>query len=280
MKRQWIAAILAVFMIFTMTACKGDSEQTLPDAPFQEDTETKPVQTPEESEEEEPEVEPETQPETETEPDQEPSVPVEEAVQVQTESKEGYIEELVSYQIQVPKIELEDPAAAEAINSYYQSVAGKVEDYAWGEAYEAAMEDHGFNHVEAAFSVEYNQGNIISVFRSVITTSSGGTVTTTYSAETFDLRNGGLLTADDFFTETQENYQEVLLSAVISQIDEGGGLPEEGWENTVRASFDKTQFYLTETSYVVYFQEEDLDGIISVPIDREEILADVFQMPA
>ena len=45
-----------------------------------------------------------------------------------------------------------------------------------------------------------------------------GQLYTTHYAETFAVKNGGLLVADDFFTVDQQAYTDVLVTAVTAKI--------------------------------------------------------------
>ena len=159
-KQTLLAAAMAAFLLLSLAACHKAPAQT-PDEP-----QIPPVNQPQD-----PTPDP-APPETPQDPDlpQRPQgdVPVEDLVD------QGSVEEIVSYQITVPQITLADAAAAESVNGYYRSAAGKLADYAWGELYESALEDHSVNQLEASYEVGCNQDGMISFFRSAVSTSSTG----------------------------------------------------------------------------------------------------------
>ena len=272
-KQTLLAAAMAAFLLLSLAACHKAPAQT-PDEP-----QIPPVNQPQD-----PTPDP-APPETPQDPDlpQRPQgdVPVEDLVD------QGSVEEVVSYQITVPQITLADATAAESVNGYYRSAAGKLADYAWGELYESALEDHSVNQLEASYEVGCNQDGMLSVFRSAVSTSSTGERYVTHYAETFATKNGGLLIADDFFTVDQQAYTDVLVSAVTAQIeamDQKDALFDSGWETTVRQAFDKDQFYLQADPdgmrFVVFYQEGELgeDAPYSFALPVSDLEA-IFQLP-
>lgn len=269
-KKQIFPAVLAALLLLMgLSGCARPAEQpdSSPEPPVSQEPQ-KPVQTP-----------------SQESPDQPPShqdgytfLPI-----VQSLSKADTVEECVSYQIAVPQVQLENEAAEAVINDYYQRVAAKAEDYAWGEAYEEAMEAHCLIQVNASYTVELCTPEVLSVFRQVVTEAPDGTREVIYGAETFRLSDGGLLTADDCFTVPEADYSQLLLDRVKAQLEAGGGEDAALLQRRAEETFDPARFYLTEDCYVVYYQENDLDAdAFQFPIQRtgeEDGLAGYFRMP-
>lgn len=254
--KRIIAALLAALMLLTLAACKKDETPVEPEEP--EITEP---QEPEETEEPEEPAEPE-EPEQPEEPDtetQEPDQPAEGAAVVEDNVTEGLVEEYVSYRVTVPKISTGSADADQILSDYYASAAGKVEDLCWGEVYEQAMETHTMVHVEADYVVERNDGEVLSIRRTVtVTDLNTNQVQTTLYAETFSLPDGGLMTASDFFTTDPTDRLVEQVRRVISEDPYHDQNYYPQWSELCQSAFNKDQFYVTDDFYTVFYQDGDL----------------------
>ena len=264
--KRLLAALLAAVMLLTLAACK----QEAPDPVEPEEPEiTEPV-TPEEPEEPE---EPETpeEPEEPEEPET-PDEPVEGAATVEDQVTEGQVEEAISYRITVPKISTGDAAADQILADYYTSAAGKVEDLCYGELYEEALESQGMYHVEAEYVVECNDGEVLSIRRTVTTTDlRTSQAQVKLYAETFALPGGGLLTASDFFTVDPTDRLVEQVRRIISEDPYHDQNYYSQWSDLCQSAFNKDQFYITDGFYVVFYQEGDLGNggktVFEIPWD-------------
>lgn len=255
MKRM-IAALLAALMLLTLAACKKDETPVDPEEP--EITEPQEPET----ETTEPEETVPEEPSEPAEPDEEPSEPtepVEGAAVVEDNVTEGLVEEFVSYKVTVPKISTGDAAADQILSDYYTSAAGKVEDLCWGEVYEQAMESQSMVHVEADYAVERNDGEVLSIRRTVtVTDLNTSKAQVTLYAETFALPGGGLMTAGDFFTVDPTERLVEQVRRIISEDPYHDQNYYAQWSALAMSAFNKDQFYVTDDFYVVYYQDGDL----------------------
>lgn len=255
MKRM-LAALLAALMLLSLAACKKDETPVEPEEPE--------ITEPQEPETTEPEEEVPEEPDEPAEPDEgtadpEPTAPVEGAAAVEDLVTEGLVEEAISYRITVPKISTGSADADQILSDYYTSAAGKVEDLCWGELYEEALTDQAMYHVEADYVVERNDGEVLSIRRTVTVTDLGTSkARVTLYAETFSLPGGGLMTASDFFTAdpTDRLVEQVRRSISEDPYHDQNYYPQ--WSDLCRSAFNKDQFYVTDGFYVVFYQEGDL----------------------
>ncbi len=254
--------LLAALLLLSLAACQKTEPE--PETPV----ETPTVETPETpevpAEPEAPEV-PET-PEASEEPEAPAEVPADTAA-VSTMTVADSIEESVSYYLELPEITAADEDVSEILNAYYQSVAGKLKDLAWGEVYEQAIAEHTVLHLDAAYEVMRNDGDILSIYRTVTLDApmADGLPEVTAYAETFDLKTGGLLTASDFFDADEAAYTERLTQCVAQLISEDPYHDQSytaSWETAVRERFDPTRFYVTDDAYVVFYQDGDLGWFV------------------
>lgn len=255
--KRWIAGLAAVGLLLALAACARE-EKPVPDTP-----ETPPaVETP--AAPEQPEEKPES-PEQPEQPEEEPPAEPPAGAAVVTEAvSEGSVEEAVGYRFSMPEVRTENDGVDQILNNYYASAAGKLEDLAWGEAYEQALEEHAAYDLTAEYRVMHNEAQMLSVYRTVtLTNRQTGISQVTAYAETFNLENGGLLTAGDFFDVEESVYSQRLADCVRRQIREDPYHDQNyfaQWEDLVLAAFSKDQFYVTGDGYCVFYQENDLGG--------------------
>lgn len=247
-----LAALLAALCL--LVGCTADTPPVQSTEPAPEITapETPLPQIPDEVPEEETK-EPESTVTPEETPEPEPLPP---AGQITDYVQEEFIEELVSLRAVMPQVELENEGAAQIINEYYLTQADKLSDYAWGEVYEKTLADRNPRHVESTYTIMRNQEDMISIFRTVTTTTLDGETESSYAAETFHTKTGGLFVAEDFFTCPEAEFSALLqerAAAAIAADENLQALAGTGWEQAVRAAFDKTLFYLTQDSYVSFY---------------------------
>lgn len=254
-----------------MTACTKES------APMPEPEPEPPVSQPEPAPEpsapaieSEPAPEPEPEPEPAPEPVQTPVPEAAAGVTVRIMEQAGSVEESVSYGIRVPVVDGADGAAA--INAYYEGVAKKLYDMAYGEVYEEALDRHTILELVGDCTVERHDGKLLSVHRSVAVYdmqpgAGEWNVGVQYSefAETFDVETGGLLTPGDIFDAEQAVYTERLVDNVRRYIREHPGSDSPGsvhwkpeWETLAAERFDPSRFYLTGDAYVVLYEAGEL----------------------
>ncbi len=257
-----LSLLLAALLVFSLAACQKNEPEPEPpvEPPVVETPETPEVPA-------EPEI-PEV-PETPEVPE-EPEVPAElpaGTAEVATTTIADSVEESVSYSLELPEITAADENVSEILNAYYQSVAGKLKDLAWGEVYEQALADHAVLHLDASYEVMRNDGDILSIYRTVTLDApmADGIPEVTAYAETFDLKTGGLLTASDFFDADEATYTERLTQCVTQIISEDPYHDQNytaSWEDAVRERFDPARFYVTDDAYVVFYQDGDLGWLV------------------
>ena len=259
MKKQ-LSVLLAAALLLTLAACKKADAGPQPpvDPPVSEEPETpEPPVSPGGPEEPDEPGEPET-PAPPAEPPEAGAATVTDAV------SEGSVEELVSYQFHLPEITAGDASVSQILNDYYASVYGKLGDLCYGEIYEQAIDQHTVLHVTADYQVMYSSGGRLSILRHVtVTDQQTGVAEVTAYAETFNLENGGLLTAGDFFDADEQTYTARLVDCVRRRIQEDPYHDQNyfsQWEDLTQAAFSKDQFYVTDGYYAVFYQENDLGG--------------------
>lgn len=269
--KRILPAVLAVLLLLSLAACRAAPPSSTAETGTASETGTAAPETAEQT------TAPGAQ-ESETVPAAEGAASVTDAV------SEGGVEESVSYRLSVPQVAAENEAAGQTISDYYESVAGKLTDLAYGEVYEQSGESHSVMLLSADYEVPYNRDGILSVLRSVtVSDKTEGAAQSTWYAETFNLRNGGLYTLDDFFSVPEDEYRPRLVQAVRAQI---GDDPQHGakyfdrWQELTQSAFDKNQFYFTGDALAVFYQQGDLgaDGsaFFLLPVSG---LQDIFRLP-
>lgn len=262
MKRM-IAALLAAVLLLALTACGQETPaEEVPEAPPSE-----PVVQPPETEEP-PQIQPpavEEAPPVEAPPAEDAPVADAGDATVTISTEMDSIEELVTYELKLPVVETGDAAVDQILSDYYTSVGGKLRDLCWGEVYEQALEDRAVIHVTADFTVKKNSEGILSICRTVTVANlqlSSWPETTTYT-ETFNLANGGLMTAADFFDADEAAYTARLTEGVHRQISQDPYHDQTyfaQWEDLTNQAFDKDLFYVTDEAYCVVYQQFALGG--------------------
>lgn len=229
---------------------------------------------------------PELQPETEQLP---PTTDVVEAVSVSSScrvydsSRSGTAPgasntpDAVTFEISLPRVELEDEEIEGIINQYYQDLGDQLYTYATGELGEQLAEPTDTAALRASFEVTYLRDGILSISRRIqsgLADESGDTL----FSETFNLENGGLMILDDFFTVSEEEYTALLTDQVLAALADVTGLYGD-WEETVVNAFDKNAFYLKDDTLVLYYQAGALGAtlqVVSIPVST---LGEAFALP-
>ena len=259
--KRLLAALLAALLIWTLAACKEDPAPVDPEDPeitepqdTEEPTDQAPdgSETPETSEDPEaPGETPET-PETQTPDGGSPA-------SVTDQVTEGQVEESISYRITMPKVSTGDAAADQILADYYAAAAGKMEDLCYGDLYTEAMDNQTMYHMDTTYSVEQNDGSVLSIRRTVtITDLKSNDLRSTIYAETFALPGGGLMTADDFFLTDPTDRLVDQVRRIISEDPYHDQYYDAQWSDLCRSAFNKDQFYVTDGFYVVFYQDGDL----------------------
>ena len=153
-------------------------------------------------------------------------------------------------------------AAAQAINDYYKTAVER--HFLNAEQFLAPMAEDARDAVPGEVRLPYtaayqyevmaNNGRILSIMHENYTFSGGMHEMPSFSSETFDLQNGGLLTLADLFTVPEETYLTLLFDAAAAKISE---TPEEYFDVTpqlLQEAFDPADFYMTDTGLTFYYQ--------------------------
>ena len=257
--KRWMAAALAALLVLALCACQKEPapEQDPPEEPVTEEPQTP---TEMEEEDEDPAVRPE-EPDTPPAEGGETGDPAGVAT-VADSMSEGQVEESVSYRLKMPGVTTGNATVDQILGDYYAAAAGKVEDLCWGEVYEEALASGNLYHVDTDYTVMRNDGEILSVYRTVtVTNINTSQMQTTAYGETFDLASGGLLTAGDFFAVDQATYMARLADCVCRQIQEDPYHSDNyyaQWESLATSALDRDRFYVTDEAYCVFYQQGDL----------------------
>lgn len=292
MKKLFFLFLTALLLL---TACTNEVEPAPAAEPEPEPSvsepapapapEQQPVEPSPEPEQPEPEPAPEPEPTQEPEPTPETGPGVEARMNKQI----GSVEESTSYEIRVPVLEGAGDGVA-AINAYYERVAGNLYDLAYGEVYEESLNRRTTLTLIGDYSVQRNDGKLISIRRSVgVYDMRPGTgefstgVQYTKYGETFDLETGGLLTPGDIFDADQAVYTKRLVENVARYIREhpdttGDYQWVSDWETRAAEQFDQNRFYLTGDAYVVWYDDGEVClGEREFPIPWRQ-LADILKI--
>ena len=142
MKSKLFALLLAAGLTLTLCAC----EKTLPE-PTQEELDTV-IQEAEAS-----------VPEEETIPEA-PELPPAPSIDFFDEPRnvEGDIEEIVSYRIGLPGLNMETESTAEAINGFFDEFSLWLQDYAATTVYEAAQQNHTIAFLTGSYELGEDDG--------------------------------------------------------------------------------------------------------------------------
>lgn len=287
--------ILFLAVLFLLTACtdkaapapaaEPESEPPVSEPAPAPAPEQQPVEPPPDPEQ--PEPEPVAEPEGAQEPENAPETGT--GIVVRMDEQAGSVEESTGYQIRVPVLEGAGDGVA-AINAYYEKIAQNLYDLAYREIYEQALDRHAILTLIGDFSVQRNDGKLLSVRRSVAVYDmrpGTGELTTgvqyTQYAETFDVESGGLLTPGDIFDVEREVYTGRLVENVVRYIREHPDTAGDyqwvpDWEARAAERFDQNRFYLTGDAYVVWYDDGDVCmGEREFPIPWRQ-LADILKI--
>jgi hypothetical protein len=170
--------------------------------------------------------------------------------------------------ISVPEISSEEyPDNAGKINEHYQ---GRKDNFR--EGFEAELEEFaGYEmsgwgmlpiSLDVSYKTEYNRDGIISFSFAISSYTGGAHDMITIDSETFDLREGTRICADDLFTVGEEVYAPRIKEKILGQMDEqaeSGDAPYyENYAELVEETFNKESFILTEKGLCYYFQIYDI----------------------
>ena len=249
------------FLIIMLAACKSDVTELSPtpsasephasesEKPTPEDPTVTPTPTPEESP---------------VSPGSETSLAeINDNVFDKEYSLEGSGEEIVGeLYISVPEIEIEEyQYNADMINEYFELLK---ENYREEFEYESRCSPRRSSpgtarrYLDLSFSTEYNRDGIISFMIFVETYQGGAHGNMTILSETFNLRDGTRVTADNLFTVGEEEYtsriKQYILEVMDKNVESGQAMYFDNYHELVEATYDKEAFVLTEDSLLVYFR--------------------------
>lgn len=269
------------FLIIMLAACKSDVTELSP---------TPSASEPHASESEKPTPEDPTDTPTPT-PEESPVSPGSETSLAEINdnvfdkeySLEGSGEEIVGeLYISVPEIEIEEyQYNADMINEYFELLKENYREefeYELSLLTEEELSGHGARrYLDLSFSTEYNRDGIISFMIFVETYQGGAHGNMTILSETFNLRDGTRVTADNLFTVGEEEYtsriKQYILEVMDKNVESGQAMYFDNYHELVEATYDKEAFVLTEDSLLVYFQVYDLApyaaGVIQFHIPYE-----------
>ena len=254
--KRGLAALLAL-MLLLFTACGRETPETPeePEQPVVTDPEEPDVPEepggPEEPDsQDEPDV-PEEPGDTDT---QQPPADGDVVTQNEYEGDAGQ----VRYTGRVPTFHTGSEDVDQILNQYYSVQWQKIVERAAGELSEQAEAEGTTLLVEADYTVERCDEEILSICRTVSVTNGGGGTETTRYGETFALDSGGLLTAGDFFAVEPTEYGQRLADCVRRQIREDPYHSEHyfaQWEELAATELDQNRFYVTSDAYCVFYPE-------------------------
>lgn len=260
MKRSLFTLLaLALCAALLLCACgKKDPAPAVPDGPVTPDDSATPVEP----------VQP-TEPTVPIEPPQ-PAEPAPPALpQIASDSRTGSytpggdVPELLQYDLtwpvcdELPGVSLYYQQQSAELVSYFESdVEGVQSRYA--DAVEYHMEFMPDVH-EMGFSVMRNDGATLSILQDLYEHLGGAHPGMSYFARTWRVESETLLTLDDLFTVPESEWLPRILQAVEAQMDqreaEDGPLYYESARADLADLFGADDFYLTEDSLVVFFNE-------------------------
>lgn len=174
------------------------------------------------------------------------------------------------------------PKTGEAdIDEYYTRVRDGFESVCEALA-EDARKDEKTYECTAEFTVECNAGGLLSVARSTHRYTGGAHGTTDVICETFAIQTGALLTLDDFFTVSRDEYTDRLLEYVGYAVDAN---PEGFYADAkliAKEVFPYDTFVVTRDGISLLFPEYNLGpyaaGTIRVDVPWGAI-HDIFKRP-
>jgi hypothetical protein len=175
-----------------------------------------------------------------------------------TDAKEDLSLGGVKVTITKPVVTLGSADASDAVNQYFNLLAGKVRDYAEGDV--AAMAtDYA---VTATYKLTYESETAVS-FAWIVDTHTE-TEAPNFSSQTtasFDKNTGKLLTFDGIFGANTATAKNLFLQAAKTAVE--AALKEDAyyfdqWQGALETEFSKERFYLCQQGIVVFYPRESL----------------------
>jgi hypothetical protein len=182
--------------------------------------------------------------------------------------------------VSVPEITSEDyPENAAMINDYFENLKEKYRDGFESELNDLSTDENvtgpaaSGRFLDVSFQTEYNRNGIISFFITEGSYQGGAHDSTAIKSETFDLRNGVRIAADNLFTVEESEYTRLIKDYIIREMDRNAQKEEmpyfENYKELVESTYNKEAFVLTENGLRVYFQIYDLAPYVAGPIQFE-----------
>lgn len=135
--------------------------------------------------------------------------------------------------------------AAEALQSYLSSIENNYPVI----PYEA----------QTTYSVTYNHLCIVSLYEDRYLFTGGAHGTTTRYGQTWNLATGKRLELKDFFpNHTAEQWENALISAVVSQASKNPSYYFPELEENVRKNFNSENFFLSPEGLHIFYQQYDI----------------------
>lgn len=154
------------------------------------------------------------------------------------------------------------------INRYYRQKARAFERYLRRKQYPLAVKScqyaqkHGYPFLpfeaDTAFTITYNECCSLSLYLDQYLYTGGAHGMTTRSSDTWDLPRGRLTGLDAYLAD-QAYARTAVQQQIEDQIENGNPMDYfDNYQDNIRQSFRKQQFYLTDAGVMLYFQQYDL----------------------
>ncbi len=179
---------------------------------------------------------------------------------------------ILSYKIKYPQfISGTNLPALDCINSYYKNKAFSFRSYAKSSLLSDALSIYKYNTAEdypifeyelfSDFNISLVNDCFISVYTDKYVYSGGAHGNTTRTSQTWDVNTGKELSLDYFFPNNPEYIEDIqsnILHQISLQIENNQGYYFTDYPVLVKNTFCPSNFYLTPTHIVVYFNEYDI----------------------
>lgn len=181
-------------------------------------------------------------------------------------------EVILKYRIEFPQIgSTSFQVGKTRFNEFYRQKATELKTYAENELYKMAVDSYEFAkkndypimqyELVLEYTVTYNEICVVSIYLDQYTFTGGAHGNTVRSSQTWNLKNGDMLTLNELFN-SNDNYIIDILKEINLQIANEISIGEnyyfDNYSELLVQNFNPQSFYLTPLGVAIYYQQYDI----------------------
>lgn len=158
-------------------------------------------------------------------------------------------------------------SAIDSLNAAFAKTANDYIESLKGDPTTQAKKDHASNagisaslsyEYIMAFDITYDQGNLVSMNVSKMSSTGGAHPSTEMSSAVYDLSTGKTLALTDILKGTQKEIDQKIIDGFNAMIDKDSAAYLKDAKDTVTKDISKVQFYLGSDAIHFYFQQDTI----------------------